>query len=243
MPTAQPGVLTVGLNMPDQGFQVGSVQGTKVILARGFEIDLAKALARTLGVPTVGFYQESSFPQLLAPGAKPWDIALAEVTITAGRRQAVDFSTPYLNADQGVLLRRGLSPTPTSLAALKGLKLCTQRGTTSASIVASRIAPTTPPILEPDQTRLAQDVQTGACDAAVFDAPILATLKAAVPTRYGPLAGVIPTGEHYGIVLPEGSALTPFVNRALGRLIAQGVVARLSQKWLATNLAQLPVLR
>jgi polar amino acid transport system substrate-binding protein len=243
VPTAQPGVLTVGLNMPAQGFQVGAAQGTGVVLARGFEVDLAGALARRLGVPKVVLYQESSFPQLLAPGAKPWDVALAQVTITAGRRRAVDFSVPYMNADQGVLLRRGLSSTPTSIAGLRPLQLCVQRGTTSAAIVARRVKPTRPAVQEPDETRLAQDLQTGRCDAGVLDAPVLAALKAAVPRRYGPLAGVIPTGERYGVVLAEGSPLTPFVNRALSALIAQGAVARLSQRWLTTNLAQLPVLR
>jgi polar amino acid transport system substrate-binding protein len=243
VPTAQPGVLTVGLNMPNQGFQVGAATGTRVVLARGFEVDLARALARSLGVPRVVLYQESSFPTLLAPGAKPWDLALAQVTITAGRRRAVDFSVPYLSADQGVLLRRGLSPRPRSIADLRALRLCTQRGTTSASLIARRIAPTTPPILEPDQTRLDQDLQSGQCDAAVYDAPILAAEAAATPERYGPLAGVIRTGERYGIVLPEGSALTPFVNRGLGGLLANGTVSALSRRWLTADLARLPVLR
>ena len=243
VPTAQPNVLTVGLNMPNQGFQVGAANGTSVVLARGFEIDLARALARSLGVPRVVLYQESSFTRLLASGTKPWDLALAQVTITAGRRRAVDFSVPYLSADEGVLLRRGLGPRPRSLAGLRGLRLCTQAGTTGVAIIARRIAPTTPPTLEPDQTRLDQDLQSGRCDAAVYDAPILAAEVAATPERYGPLVGVIRTGERYGVVLPEGSVLTPFVNRALGGLVANGTVAALSRRWLTTNLATLPVLR
>ena len=48
-PTLQPGRLTVGLNMPSPGFQVGSVRGHGVVFARGFEIDLANALAARLG--------------------------------------------------------------------------------------------------------------------------------------------------------------------------------------------------
>jgi len=43
----------------------------------------------------------------------------------------------------------------------------------------------------------------------VYDSPVLATLKARAPLRYGTLLGVIATGEQYGIALPKGSTLSP----------------------------------
>ena len=104
-PTLQSGILTVGINMPSPGFQVGAVRGHGVVFARGFEIDLANALAVCLGVPRVVFYQKPRFDRLLAPGPKPWDIALAEVTITPERSANVLFSIPYLAADQAFLPR------------------------------------------------------------------------------------------------------------------------------------------
>jgi len=137
-PTLQPGVLTVGLNMPSPGFQVGAVRAHGVVFARGLEIDLANALAARLGIPRVVFYQEPQFGRLIAPGPKPWDIALAEVTITPERAAAVAFSIPYLAADQGVLLRLGLPATPRSIAQLARLRLCSQSGTTSATLVRRR---------------------------------------------------------------------------------------------------------
>ena len=45
------GALTVGLDPPAVGFQVGTLRGSKVINPTGFEIDLAKAIARKLGIP------------------------------------------------------------------------------------------------------------------------------------------------------------------------------------------------
>jgi polar amino acid transport system substrate-binding protein len=63
-----------------------------------------------------------------------------------------------------------------------------------------------------------------------------------VPFRYGPFAGVIDTGEHYGITLPRGSLLTPLVNRALRQLIADGTVSALAKRWLTTDLSKLRVL-
>ncbi len=242
-PTLQPGVLTVGINMPSPGFQVGAVRGHGVVFARGLEIDLANALAARLGIPRVVFYQEPRFDRLLAAGPKPWDIALAEVTITPERADRVLFSVPYLDADQGVLLRHGLASVPRTLAQLARLRLCTQANTTAATVIATRIEPVRPARLFGNTTRLLNSLLPGRCDAVVYDAPILATLRAQVPRRYGPLAGVIETDETYGVVMPTGSALEPSVNDAIGALIGQGTLAAISKRWLSADLGKLAVLR
>ena len=188
-----PGTLTVGLNMPSPGFQNGAVKGHAVVFARGFEIDLARMIAARLTLRRVAFYQEPRFLRVIAGGPKPWDIALAEITITPARAANVVFSVPYLDADQGVLLRRGLTPAPTTIAQLAQLKLCTQSGTTAAELMATRIDPAKPARLYGNTTLLLDALSAGKrCDAVVFDAPILATLRAQVPTRYGELIGVIP---------------------------------------------------
>ena len=54
-----------------------------------------------------------------------------------------------------------------------------------------------------------QSLQTGLCDAVVYDAPSLATLRVRVPSRYGGFAGVLSTRESYAVALPKGSAPTP----------------------------------
>ena len=87
------------------------------------------------------------------------------------------------------------------------------------------------------------DLQTGRCQAVVYDAPTLGTLKARAPDRYGPFVGVIRTGEKYGVALPKGSPLRSRVNAALGALVANGTFQRLQRTWLTTNLGALPVLR
>src|SRR6185503_4119719 len=47
-PTMVPGTLTVGVSMPSEGFQVGVVDGSRVIYAQGLEIDLANELSGRL---------------------------------------------------------------------------------------------------------------------------------------------------------------------------------------------------
>jgi polar amino acid transport system substrate-binding protein len=239
--TLTPGVLAVSLSMPSAGFQVGSVRGSEVVFARGLEVDLAKALARRMGLRPV-FTNEPSFTNLIAASPKPWDVALAQVTITAGRRRSVDFSLPYLTADEGVLLRRGLGKRPRTVAELRSLRLCVEQGTTGAATVARRVRPTTRARSYADVSTLVQALGVGRCDAIVYDAPTLAVLRARVPRRYGALAGVIRTNERYGIVMADASPLTPDVNRALTAVIADGTLEALSKKWLSVDVSRLRVL-
>src|SRR2546423_14693092 len=73
-PTLVPGQLTVGLDPPAVGFQVGTLRGNNVINPRGFEIDLAKAIALKMGIPAtkIKWSQVPSVP-LFRPGANPLD--------------------------------------------------------------------------------------------------------------------------------------------------------------------------
>jgi polar amino acid transport system substrate-binding protein len=239
--TIVPGVLTVGLNLPSPGFQVGAVRPSKrVVAARGLEIDLARSVAARLGIRRVAFMNEPSFKRLLARGEKTWDIALAEVTITPSRRESVDLSAPYLRADQGVLLRKGLAAP--RLAALARLRICVQRGTTSVEIVRQRVRPTRQLFFFTSLELLFDALRVGRCDATVLDAPILAAERASAPDRYGALAGVLRTNERYGVVLRRDSPLTERVDAAVRALVANGTLSRLQKRWLLTDLRRLPVL-
>jgi polar amino acid transport system substrate-binding protein len=243
LPTREPGLLTVGLNLPTPGFQVGSLAGTQIVYSRGLEIDLAREVARRMGLRGVRFVQQPTFPGVLSPGPKAWDVAFAQATITAGRKRAVTFSVPYLTTDEGVLLRRGLpQPGPASLADLARLRLCVERGSTGAAIVARRISATARPTRYREQTNMLQALQAGRCDAVVLDATILSIQQAATPERYGELLGRITTGERYGAVLQRGSALLPAVNRALNAVRRDGTLDRITARWLRVTPQDLPVI-
>lgn len=242
-PTKAPGTLTVGLAMPSAGFQVGAVRGRQVVLAKGFEIDLARELAKRLGLPRIRFLNESLHSTLLTSGAKGWDIALAQITVTPARTRRVDFSTSYLRADQGILVRRGLKTTPTTIAALRPLQLCAERSSTGGLLILDRIKPTSKPLLLENPSRLSYELFARKCDAIVFDAPALAVLRRQAPDRYGPLVGRIATSERYAIALEKGSPLRPRITRALGALLEDGTLARLRTRWLGVDTANLPVLR
>ncbi len=241
-PTKTPDELLVGLAMPSAGFQVGAVRGRDVVLAKGFEIDLARELAKRLELPRVRFVNEPLFSTLLAAGRKDWDVALAQISVTPARAKRVDFSSSYLAADQGVLLRLGL-PRPTSIAALRPLQLCAERASSGGQLILDRIKPTKKPRLLENPSKLSYELFTKRCDAIVFDAPALAVLRRQAPDRYGPLVGRIVTNEKYAIALEKGSPLRPRLNTALRALAADGTLERLRKRWLGTDTARLPALR
>jgi len=240
-PTKTPGGLTVALEMPSAGFQVGIVRGRNVILAKGLEIDLATQVARRLDL-RVRFLNEPSFSRLVKAGPNDGDVAIAQISVTPDRARRVDFSTPYLQADQGVLLRLGVKPAPRSIAGLRKLVLCAQRGTTGSALVANRIKPARKLFLD-DLSVLLYDLFAKRCDALVFDAPTLAVLRREAPDRYGPLVGLIPTRERYAIALAKGSPLRARVNGVLKAIAADGTLAHLRRRWLGMDTAKLPVLR
>ena len=240
--TLYPGQLTVGVSLPSQGFETGIANGAHVIYAQGLDIDLALAIARSLGLRRVQFVQ-SSFSNLLSAGKKPWDIAVAQITITSARSRNLTFSQPYMTVDQGVLAAKGVSPVPTSLAGLRSLQLCALLGSSGADVAKTRIAPYKPVLLATSVPTLMLDLQSNVCQAMVYDAPSLGAMKSLAPSYYGPFVGLIPTGEHYGIAMPKGSPIAAQVDEALGALIAGGTVQRLEDKWLTADLAKLPVLR
>jgi polar amino acid transport system substrate-binding protein len=241
-PTLKPGQLTVGLNPPAVGFQVGTLRGNDVINPRGFEIDLAKAIAAKLGIPAAKIkWINIPFDTLFRPGSKPFDFAFEESTITAARAKAVDFTAPYFNANQGVLLKVGATA-PHSLADLKQMSLCAQSTTTGLDYVQHKLHAPHVQIYSTTAAAFAA-VQAGRCDAFVMDVPIIASQKKTKPSAYGPIAGQIETHEQYGGVLSKGSKLTPFVSSAIKALTANGTIAKLQQKWFAINVAKIPVLK
>ena len=241
-PTLTPGVLTVGVALPSDGFEVGIVKGSQVIYAQGFDIDLARALSKQLELDKAVFVQ-SRFDRLFSSGSKPWDVAIAQITITAQRRTTADFTRPYLRVDQGVLLAQTVRPVPKTLAALRPLRICALRKSTGADTARARIRPKKPVALIANVPTLMLNLQSGRCQAVVYDAPTLGTVKARAPTRYGPFAGVIQTGERYGIALPKGNGLLEPVDTALGELIADGTLKELQRKWLTADLSKLRVLK
>ena len=125
-PTKTKGVLTAAIELGNPGFAEGTLR-----TAHGFDVDVAKALARRMGLRArlVNY----PFGRLFLPGAKPYDVALEFVTILPGRARFVDFSVPYYSSTQGVLVASDITG-PVTLARLRKLQVCAKQVTTGFAV-------------------------------------------------------------------------------------------------------------
>jgi polar amino acid transport system substrate-binding protein len=239
-PTLQSGQLIVAFGDPAPGFAAGTVRGNTVTNPRGYEVDLASAIAAKLGLKPKWIY--SPWNSLFAPGTKKFDISFQEATITSQRKRTVDFTNSYLNANQGVLISKQTTA-PKSLADLKKLQTCAQTNTTGLDWIKSQLHPVKAPLTFPTTTAAYQAVQINKCQALILDVPLVSLEKKQNPTKFGPVAGQVVTHEQYGAVLQKGSKLLPIVNATLAGLIKNGTVGKLQKKWFNLNFAEIPVLK
>ena len=239
-PTKKAGKLIVGFDLPAPGFWNGRATGTTIKNASGFEYALSQAIAKKLGITKVQ-YLRAPFGGLFSPAPKKYDFAFEEVTITAQRAKVVAFSTPYFDANQGVLIRKGLAK-PKSIAALKSLQTCAQAQTTGLAYIQHKLRPSKKPLVYSASSTAAFDsVEAGKCDALILDVPIVVSQSKKKPGAYGGVAGQIVTHEGYGAVMDKGSKLKPSLDSALKALKADGTIGRLQKKWLPFT--RVPVLK
>ena len=234
-PTRTKGVLTAAIELGSPGFAEGTLRN-----ARGFDVDVAKALARRMGLRVR--FVDYPFPRLFVPGPKPYDVALEFVTILPGRARFVDFSTPYFSSTQGVLVARDITGRVT-LARLRTLQVCAKQVTTGYAYVQDVLRPGGLVLEYPTAAAALSALSTGICDAFVFDLASLIAAKQAAPARYGALAGRVGSTEHYGVVLHKGSPLRPAVNRAIASLRRDGTIRRIGARSFGPALTSTPVIR
>jgi polar amino acid transport system substrate-binding protein len=239
-PTLQPGKLIVAFGDPAVGFASGTVRGTTITNPRGYEVDLATAIAKGLGLTPQWMY--TSWNALFLPGTKKFDISFQEATITAQRARTVSFTKSYLNANQGVLISKQTTP-PKSIADLAKLQTCAQTNTTGLDWINTRLHPSKRPLTYPTTTAAFQSVQLNQCQALILDVPIVALERKSNPTKYGPVAGQIATHEQYGAVLQKGSGLLPLVNLQIKKLTANGTIGKLQKKWFNLDFSAIPTLK
>ena len=241
VPTKTPGVLTVGFDVPAPGFWNGRVTGTTIKNPTGFEAQLAQAIAKNLG----DHARSSSCARRSAGSSRRrrsrttsrWKRRRSRLQ----RAKVVSFSAPYFDANQGVLIRKGLAK-PTSIAALKSLQLCAQADTTGLSYIQHTLRPAKRALVYNASSTAAFDaVEAGKCDALILDVPIVVAQSQKKPGAYGGVVGQIVTHEGYGAIMEKGSALKPSIDKAIKALKANGTIGKLQRKWLPFT--RVPVLK
>lgn len=243
VPQLRPTELVVALSLGDPVLQAGVVRDGEVILARGLEVEIARDLARRLGIPRVRFVNVQPASRLLAAEVRPWHVVIASIRPTRAASSLADLSEPYLGTDQAVVLRRGL-PRLQELDDLRSKITCALRGSDGARAIAASVAPVARPILAPSNDRLLQLVQTGVCDAALVDAGGVGRLVAGRGGVLGPVSARVEFGGGYVVAVTRGGPIAVAeVGRALRRMRADGTMHRLARAWLGIDPSRLRALR
>jgi polar amino acid transport system substrate-binding protein len=209
----------------------------------GFESAVGFAIADKLGFAKDKVaWVVVPFANAFAPGPKPFDINLTQVTYTADRAQTVDLSDGYFFGPQTVVaLKSSKFATAKTIAELQGAKFGVQVGTTSFDAIQNVIKPTTETAVFDTNDAAIQALGSKQVDAIVVDLPTAAFITN-VQLDGSTIVGQLDAGqpEHFSAVLAKGSALTPCVNAAIKALDADGTLAGLVTKYL--DFAATPVI-
>lgn len=216
------GTLTVETTLPAQGWWNGT---TPESIKSGYEYCMAADLANMAGLNSVTV-KNVSFDQLVAGHTNNFDIALAEISITAERAKVVDFSTPYFDSNIGVLVQKGANITQDNITS----KRCAAySGTTSVDFLKNKLHCKSTKIY-PDSQTLYQGLLSGQVDADFLDTAIV--LAEAKATGKLQVVGQYKTGEKYGAIYPKGSANEKALDKGIKSLISDGTLATLSKTYL-----------
>jgi len=192
----------------------------------GFEVDLARAIARELGVEA---RQAQNAWDSLIPALErgDFDLALNGLEITPEKKRTVLFSLPYYIYTQQLAVRKD-DDRIRGVGDLAGRKVGTLSGSAAQEIL--RRIPNVETRIYTGQAEPYEDLVIGRIDAVLMDSPIAAYY--AKPNPALQYAGP-PTGEgEYGIALRRGDGeLKAAVDEILRTLHRTGELRRIYEKW------------
>jgi glutamate transport system substrate-binding protein len=220
LPGASGGSLKIGISFDQPGLGLKTGDSYK-----GFDVDTATYVAAALGVSKDKITWVEANPadreKLLEDGSA--DLIFSTYSITADRKQKVDFAGPYFLAHQDLLVRRNEEDI-TSPETLNGRTLCSVTGTTSSAYIKDHYKGKITLKEYPKFSDCVSALAASTVDAVTTDDVILAGF-AATSQYKGKLrlVGKGFTDEQYGVGIKKGNTdLTGKVNTALKQYIADG---------------------
>jgi polar amino acid transport system substrate-binding protein len=239
----KPGQLTVGTDNP--AYPPWYAGGTKSSFwkindpadGKGFESATVYAVAKQLGFDSSAVHWTYvPFNRSFAPGKKPFDFDINQISYTKARAKVVTFSTSYYDVNQAIVVLKG---TPIAkvhtIAGLRSFKLGAQVGTTSYDFIKSTIKPTQQPSVYPQNAGAVQALKNKQIDGLIVDLPTAFYVTSAqVPNSevLGQFTGGGGAG-YFGMVFAKGNPLAACVDKALAKMRGSGTLQQIQQKWLA----------
>jgi len=194
----------------------------------GFEVDMVTEIAERLDmdleIADYGF--QALFAATLSGRI---DVAISTITITNERLESQAFTQGYYDADLSLVTREGGA---SSLAELSGQPV----GAIASSTGERWITANTDEFsfgemrTYPTQQALLLDVMAGRIGGAIGDVTGFVFATADMPNVT--VSEIIPTGDRYGMMLPQGSDLLEPINDAISAMKEDGTMAEIYERWL-----------
>jgi ABC-type amino acid transport substrate-binding protein len=219
----QEGQLLVGTDTPFPPFEIGKPPDIT-----GYDIEVVNAIAENLGLTVT--YQDTSFDTIFRDTAQgKFDLAVAASTITPERSQTVDFSDPYYQANQSLIVTSDSDIA--TVEDLGGATVGAQDGTTGEEY-ANDETPASQVRGFPEGPDAINALRNGQVDAVIIDQPVAVDATESQAGGDIKIAQEIVTSELYGIPFaPDNDALREAVNGALAELKEDGTIADLYEQY------------
>ncbi|MFB7497718.1 ABC transporter substrate-binding protein [Streptomyces sp. NPDC056161] len=221
------GQLTTCTHLPYPPFQ-SEIDGK----VQGFDVSLIDLVAKKLGVgQQILDTPFENFKTGAFLNSGECDLAAAGMTITAERRKNVDFSTPYFDATQAVLVDRKSGLTSLADVKAKGAKLGAQAQTSGEDYAKSKGYD---PVSFESSDAVLSGLRTGQVQAVVIDYPVVqGWLKDKADADAFRTVDNLDTGEQYGFALKKGNTeLLAAVDQAIADAKADGTYRKLYEQWI-----------
>lgn len=227
MQLVEEGTLTVGVDTPYPPFEVGQVGDSDFA---GYDVEVMNAIAEEMDLEVE--YIDTGFGTIFRDTANGlFDTAAAASTITAAREKTVDFTDPYYEAQQALLVAEGSDIA--SVDDLGGVIVGAQDGTTGEAYANDETDASEVRGL-PQGPDAISALITGQVEAVIIDQPVAAD---AVETEEGlEIAEEITTNELYGFaVAPDNDGLREAMNESLATLKEDGTLDDLYEQYFSTT--------
>jgi len=235
------GKLLIGSEIGYPPFEMYAEDGTTVI---GLDAELGQAIGDILGVEIE--FVDTGFDGILGGlKAQKYDVVMSAVTITADRAKEVDFSSPYIENWQAIVVKKD-GEAISSIKDLEGKKLAYQEGTTSKDYISVFIDKgelTCEQNEFPKILNCFDDLRLGNVDAVLCDSVVADRYVADEPDTF-----IISWNqkdepdeepELFGIAVRKGNTeLLDQINDALQQLEDNGTLDSLRAKWLSAGDAE-----
>ncbi|MHB1063715.1 MAG: transporter substrate-binding domain-containing protein [Georgenia sp.] len=226
------GVLTACSDVPYPPFEIEDTSAPSGY--SGFDIDLLQAVAENLGLELL--VQDVSFDALQSGttlAAGQCDVGASAMTITDERKANIDFSEPYYDSLQSLLV-----PTDSGIASiddLAGKTVGVQQGTTGKNFTEENAPDGTEIVEYPSDGELWPALQARQIDAILQDLPV--NVEHANADADYVLVEEYPTDEQYGYALAKGERveLLAAINEQLAALREDGTYQEIYDSYFAAD--------